>query len=211
MWLVELDALREERGRPLLATLADALRPRRTLLLLDNCEHLLDACARLVDPLLRACPHLTVLATSREALGVAGEGPYRVPSLGLPDPGRVPPAAALARYEAVRLFAERAAVARPGFAVTDRNAPAVAQVCARLDGIPLALELAAARMRVLPVGDLLDLLEDRFRLLTGGSRTALPRQQTLAATVDWSYALLTAPERAHFQRLAVGRAPAPLR
>jgi predicted ATPase len=219
VWLVELAALadpalvpqavavavgvREEPGRALVATLSDALRPKRLLLVLDNCEHLLEACARLADVLLRACPHLTILATSREALGLAGEAPYRVPSLSLPDASPGPPAGALSRSEAVRLFAERAAVVRPGFAVTEDNASAVAAVCARLDGIPLALELAAARVRVLPVEQLLGRLEDRFRLLTGGSRTALERHQTLRAAVDWSYGLLTEPERRLFDRLAV--------
>jgi predicted ATPase/class 3 adenylate cyclase len=219
VWLVELAALadpalvpqavaqavgvREEPGRPLLATLADALRPRRLLLLLDNCEHLLDACARLVDALLRACPRLAVLATSREALGIAGEAPHRVPSLALPDAEHPPPVAALVQYDAVRLFAERAAVVQPTFAVTPENAAAVVELCRRLDGIPLALELAAARVRVLPVAQVLARLEDRFRLLTGGSRTALERHQTLQAAVDWSYDLLTDPEKVLFARLGV--------
>jgi predicted ATPase/class 3 adenylate cyclase len=222
VWLVELAALadpglvpqavagalgvREEPGRPLPATLTDALRPKHLLVLLDNCEHLLDACARLADALLRACPHLTVLATSREALGIAGEVTWRVPSLAVPEgaAGRpAPDAAGLARSAAVRLFADRAAAVRPGFAVTAENAAPVAQVCVRLDGIPLAIELAAARVRVLPPGQLLARLEDRFRLLTGGSRTALERHQTLQAAVDWSYDLLTGPERALFARLSV--------
>jgi predicted ATPase/class 3 adenylate cyclase len=219
VWLTELGALadpelvpqaagaaagvREEPGRPLLATLTDALRPKRLLLVLDNCEHLLDACARLADALLRACPQVRILATSREPLGMAGEAPYRVPSLALPEPGSRPSVEALTHYEAVRLFVERATVVQPTFALTGRNAPAVAQVCARLDGIPLALELAAARVRVLPVAQLLGRLEDRFRLLTGGSRTALERHQTLQAAVDWSYELLSDPERRVFARLSV--------
>jgi non-specific serine/threonine protein kinase len=222
VWLAELAALadpalvpqavatavgvREEPGRPPAATLADALRPRRLLLVLDNCEHLLEACARLADALLRACPAVRILATSREPLGIAGEVPWPVPSLrlaDLADGAPAPPAAALARSEAVRLFAARAAAARPGFAVTDHNAVAVARLCARLDGIPLALELAAARVRALSVDQLLARLEDRFRLLTGGSRTALERHQTLQEAVDWSHALLTAPERVLFRRLAV--------
>jgi non-specific serine/threonine protein kinase len=219
VWLVELAALAEPGlvpqavaqavgvpeapGRPLLATLADALRPRRALLLLDNCEHVLDAGARVVDALLRACPALTVLATSRAALGIVGEVAWRVPSLGLPEAHARPSVKALARCEAVRLFVDRAQAAEPTFALTPRNAPAVAQVCARLDGIPLALELAAARVRVLPPEQLLERLEDRFGLLTGGSRTALPRHRTLRAAVDWSYDLLTAGERALFERLSV--------
>ena len=161
------------------------------------------ACARLADALLRACPHLTILATSREALGIAGETAWRVPALALPDAADPPPVGALARSEAVRLFTERAAAAQPDFAVTAANAPAVAELCRRLDGIPLALELAAAWVRVLPVEQLLGRLEDRFRLLTGGSRTAPARHQTLRAAVDWSYALLTAAERALFARLSV--------
>jgi predicted ATPase/class 3 adenylate cyclase len=188
-------------GRSALATLGDAWRAGRVLLVLDNCEHVLGACAALADALLRACPRLTVLATSREALGIGGETSWRVPSLTLPAAGWAP--AALTQYEAVRLFIERAKAALPSFTVTDRNAPAVAQVCTRLDGIPLALELAAARVRTLTPDQLLARLEDRFRLLTGGSRTALERHQTLQAAVDWSYSLLSALERRLFARLAV--------
>jgi predicted ATPase/class 3 adenylate cyclase len=192
-----------EPGRSAVATLCDAWRARRVLLILDNCEHVLAACAELADALLRACPRLTVLATSRESLGIGGETSWRVPSLTLPAAGGVPTVAALTQYEAVRLFIERAKAALPSFTVTDRNAPAVAQVCARLDGIPLALELAAARIRTLTPEQLLARLEDRFRLLTGGSRTALERHQTLQALVEWSHDLLAASERALFARLAV--------
>ena len=195
--------LRETPGRPLLATLTDALRPKRLLLVLDNCEHLLDAAAALADALLRACPSVGVLATSREPLGVPGEAPYRVPSLAVPDPDRPLPAARLAQVEAVRLFAARAAVVRPGFGVTERNAGAVAAVCRRLDGLPLALELAAAQARALSVAQLTARLDDRFRLLTGGPRVALARHQTLRAAIDWSYDLLTARERTLFARLSV--------
>jgi non-specific serine/threonine protein kinase len=174
------------------------------LLVLDNCEHLIEACAELADDLLHACPGLKILASSREALGVAGETAYRVPSLTLPDPR---PAAAtpamLARCEAARLFVERAHAAQPRFALTDSNAPAVAALCRRLDGIPLALELAAARVRVLPVEQILARLDDRFRLLVGGSRTALPRQQTLRALIDWSYDLLPEDERRLLRQLSV--------
>ena len=179
--------------------------------MLDNCEHLVDACARLADALLRACPHLTLLATSREALGLAGETVWPVPALPVPAagaaggarPDAAPAPGDLARYAAVRLFCERAAAVRPGFALDAESAPAVAQVCVRLDGLPLALELAAARVRVLSVEQIAARLDDRFRLLTGGSRTAPDRQQTLRATVDWSHALLAAPERVLFHRLAV--------
>ena len=195
--------VREDPGRPLLGTLAAALAPRRLLLVLDNCEHLVEGCARLADALLRACPRLRVLATSREALGVAGETAWRVPPLAVPGARRPPPLERLTQYEAVRLFIDRALAVQPAFRVTDASAPALAQLCHRLDGLPLALELAAARVRVLPVEQLLARLEDRFRLLTGGSRTAPARHQTLRAAVDWSYDLLDAPERALFARLSV--------
>ena len=193
--------VRDEPGDAVAAVLA-AVRHRRLLLVLDNCEHLLDACARLADALLRDARGVRVLATSRAPLGVAGETVWRVAPLVPPAAGESRPVA-LAGNEAVRLFVERARAARPGFALRPENARAVADVCRRLDGIPLALELAAARLRVLPVGDLLARLDDRFGVLVGGSRTALPRHQTLAATVDWSYGLLTESERVAFRRLAV--------
>jgi predicted ATPase len=195
--------VREEAGQPLPATLVAALRARRLLLVLDNCEHLLDGCAALVEALLRGCPQVVVLATSREALGIAGERVWRVPSLALPDGEHLSSPEALAQVEAVRLFVERALAVQPHFALTVQNAPLVAQVCRRLDGIPLALELAAARLRGLSIEHLADRLDQRFRLLTGGSRTALPRQQTLQATVDWSYGLLSAGEQTLFNRLSV--------
>jgi non-specific serine/threonine protein kinase len=219
VWLVELAALadaalapqaaaqalgvREQPGRPVLATLTAALKPRRLLLLLDNCEHLIDGCATLVDALLRGCPGLRVLAVSREPLSLAGEVAWPTPPLALPNLDSLPNADELACNDAVRLFVERAAAARPSFALTPQNAAAVARLCARLDGIPLALELAAARLRGLTVEQLATRLDDRFRLLTAGSRAAPPRQQTLRATVDWSYYLLTEPERALLRRLAV--------
>ncbi|HEY7068290.1 MAG TPA: LuxR C-terminal-related transcriptional regulator, partial [Chloroflexota bacterium] len=222
VWLVELAPLadpalvpqavaavlgvHEHPGRPLAASLAEALRAQQVLLVLDNCEHLVAPCATLADRLLRACPHLEILATSREALGVAGETTWWVPSLAVPDdisPAGPVAVAALGEYEAVRLFVERARAALPSFTVTESNAAAVGQVCRRLDGIPLALELSAARVRALPVEQLAQRLDDRFRLLTAGSRAALPRQQTLRAAVDWSYALLSEPERVLLRRLAV--------
>jgi predicted ATPase/class 3 adenylate cyclase len=219
VWLVELAPLtdpdlvphavtaalgvREEPGRPLLISLVEHLRPKHLLLVLDNCEHLIAACAQLADTLLRACSRLTILASSREALGIAGETPFRVPSLGLPTGEQKMSVETLAACEAVRLFAERATTAQPAFALTGRNAGAVAQVCRRLDGIPLALELAAARVRALTVEQVAQRLDDRFRLLTGGSRTALPRQQTLRALIDWSYDLLPEVERMLLRRLAV--------
>jgi predicted ATPase/class 3 adenylate cyclase len=219
VWLVELAPLadptlvpqtvasalgvREEPRRPLTATLTDHLRPKSLLLVLDNCEHLLTASAQLADALLRACPKLRILASSREGLGVLGEQTYRVPSLSLPDHKHLPPLETLQEFEAVQLFADRARLSQATFALTPANARAVAQVCERLDGIPLALELAAARVKALPVEQIVQRLEDRFRLLTGGSRTALPRQQTLRAAMDWSYDLLTEEERALLRRLSV--------
>ena len=199
------DALgvREEAGKPSMRTLVDWLRPRRLLLILDNCEHLIIACATLAADLLKECPEVYLLASSREPLGVAGEQIYRVPSLSLPDPKKNVTAAALSQYEAVFLFIERARAVRPDFAVTDANAPAVAQVCFRLDGIPLAIELAAVRVRSLSVEDINARLDNRFRLLTGGARDILPRQQTLRALIDWSYDLLTEQEKTLLRRLSV--------
>jgi predicted ATPase len=186
----------EEKGRPLLDTLADALRPRTMVLALDNCEHLLEACARLCQRLLAAAPDLRLLATSREPLRVAGETVWQVPP-------RAVTSADGSRSEAVRLFAERAAAIAPGFALTPANATAAAAICRSLDGIPLAIELAAVRVRMLKVKEIAARLSDRFGLLRGGSRTALPRHQTLEGLIDWSYALLSGPERALLQRLAV--------
>jgi predicted ATPase/class 3 adenylate cyclase/DNA-binding CsgD family transcriptional regulator len=182
--------LPDQPGRSTMDTLLRFVRDRRMLVVLDNCEHLLDACAELVVALLGAAPGLTVLATSREPIGVAGEVSWRVPSLSLAD-------------EAIELFIDRARRARPDFVVDDDNASAVGEICRRLDGMPLAIELAAARVRALSVGEILEGLHDRFRLLTGGARTAVRRQQTLRASVDWSHALLTQPERVLFRRLAV--------
>jgi predicted ATPase len=183
--------------------LCDYLREKEALLVLDNCEHLVDACARMVDRLLHAAPKLRILASSREALGIAGEVSYRVPSLGLPDIKQLPSLASLSQYEAVKLFIDRARAAQPSFNVTNENAPAVAQICHRLDGIPLALELAAAKVRALSVEQISKRLDDRFRLLTGGSRTALERHQTLRATLDWSYNLLPEKEQVLFRRLSI--------
>jgi predicted ATPase/DNA-binding CsgD family transcriptional regulator len=185
------------------AVLAAAIGARAPLLLLlDNCEHLARRCAELAERLLLTCPRLRILATSREPLAVPGEVTWRVPSLSFPaDPAHVGPDE-LGGFEAVQLFAHRARRARPGFALTGANAGAVAEICGRLDGIPLAVELAAARTRVLPTAQIAAGLRDRFQLLTGGARTALPRQQTLEASVAWSYELLSGPERALLRRLA---------
>ena len=196
--------LGEEPDRRLLDTLTDALRPKALLLVLDNCEHLVDACARLAESLLRACPKLRILATSREALDIPGESALPLASLGLPPGPPLPPLRELLDgSSSVRLFVERATAALPSFQFNDGNAGAVTQVCARLDGIPLALELAAARVKVLSPEQIAGRLDDRFRLLTGGSRTALPRQQTLRALIDWSYDLLPESEKTLFRRLAV--------
>ncbi len=195
--------LRDDGYRPTLAVLTEYLGSKTLLLVLDNCEHVIAACAQLSEVLLSACPHLRLLASSREALGIAGEAAYRVPSLAVPDTDHLPALEMLAGLDAVRLFLERAAAARPGFALTAQNAPAIVQICRRLDGIPLAIELAAARVKVLSVEQIGARLDNRFQLLTGGSRTALPRQQTLRAMIDWSYSLLSEDERSLFRRLAV--------
>ena len=182
--------LPDQPGRSTMDTLLRFVGERRMLLVLDNCEHLLDACAALVVALLGGCPAVTLVATSREPIGVAGEVSWRVPSLSLAD-------------EAIELFTDRARQVRPDFRLTDENAATAAEICRRLDGVPLAIELAAARVRVLSLTEIRDSLHDRFRLLTGGARTAVRRQQTLRASVDWSHALLTEPERILFRRLAV--------
>ena len=195
--------VKEEPGSSLTDTIAEHLDTKHALLVLDNAEHLLDACAELADAVLQRCRHVAMVVTSREGLGVAGELTYRVPSLSLPDPKRDVDPRSLEPYEAVRLFVERSRSHLPQFALTQRNAASVASVCCRLDGIPLAIELAAARLRSLTVEDLDSRLDQRFRILTGGSRTALPRQQTLRALIDWSHDLLSATEQALFRRLSV--------
>ena len=181
--------LPDQPGRSTMDILTRFLADRQMLVVLDNCEHLLDASAALTDTMLGAAAGVTLLATSREPIGVAGEVSWRVPSLSLAD-------------EAIELFTDRARRARPEFVVTDDNAAVVAEICARLDGLPLAIELAAARVRALSLAEILESLHDRFRLLTGGARTAVRRQQTLRASVDWSHALLTEPERVLFRGLA---------
>ena len=219
VWLVELAPLADERmlaqalasvlgvkeeaGRPVAEALLQFVRDRQLLLVLDNCEHLALACARLAGELLRAGAKVRILATSREPLKVAGEALYQVSSLSVPDRRQRLAVSALVQYEAVRLFVDRAVAAQRGFELTAQNADAVAAICHRLDGIPLAIELAAARVRALAVGQIDARLSDRFRLLTGGDRTALPRQQTLRACIDWSYELLTEAEKRLLQRLSV--------
>jgi predicted ATPase/class 3 adenylate cyclase len=194
--------LREQLGMPLNELLIDYLREKDMLLVMDNCEHLIDACAQLSDQWLRSCTHLKMIISSREALGIAGETVYRVPPLSLPGAGYGTRTAVL-QCESAQLFIERASAAKPKFAVTDQNAESVAQICRRLDGIPLALELAAARITAFSPEQIAAHLDDRFRLLTGGSRTALPRQQTLRALIDWSYDLLSLEERCLLRRLSV--------
>jgi predicted ATPase len=223
VWLIELAALADPTlvphsvalalgiasasARPLDTVLADYLCDKQLLLILDNCEHLLDACATLAEFLLREAPHLRILVTSRESLGILSATTWQVPGLRLPDPSLAsdtPPAfERLRESEAVQLFTERAATVQPDFALTPHNALAVAQVCHRLDGMPLAIELAAMRMRVMSVQELAALLDDRFSVLTSGNRTAQPRHQTLRALIDWSYELLAGEEQALLRRLSV--------
>ena len=195
--------VRDEPDRPLPDTLAEALRSRELLLVLDTCEHLVDACAPLVQHLLASCRGVRVIATSREPLRVRGETVWRVPPLELPAALEAMPPGQVLGNEAVRLFADRAMAVRPGFALTRENAPAVARLCRTLDGIPLAIELAAARIRALSVEQVASRLSDRFQLLASGDRTAPMRQQTLRAAVDWSYELLTEPEQVLLSRLSV--------
>jgi len=194
--------VREAPGRPMLDTLIDAVDNRDLLMILDNAEHVLDAVAKLADALIRSCPRARVLVTSREPLGTSGEHVFRLPGLAVPPADLAAPSR-LAAYESVQLFAEHAALRQRGFVVDAANATAVAAICVRLDGIPLALELAAARLGPLSAAEINDRLDQRFRLLTTGNRTALPRHQTLRALIDWSYDLLSAQERIVFDRLSV--------
>jgi non-specific serine/threonine protein kinase len=218
VWLVELASLLDpalvvtavattlgisEQTGPLEHTLVEQLRRQQLLLLLDNCEHVLVACAQLSQALLQHCPGVHLLASSREALNIQGELTYRVPSLSVPDKGTLPSVDRVAQCDAVRLFTERARLCDPTFVVTAQNAVFVARICRHLGGIPLALELAAARLQALSVDTLAERVEHRLGLLTGGSRIALPRHQTLHATIDWSYGLLAEEERALFRRLSV--------
>lgn len=190
-------------GEPPTAAVVRAVGAVPTLLVLDNCEHLVSDCAAIVETLLRSCRGVRILATSREPLGFAGEVTFRVPSLEAPEREAATTLDVIGSSEAVELFLDRSRRARARFTIDQSNADTVAEICRRLDGIPLAIELAAARMRVLSPQQILDGLQDRFRLLTGGARTAVPRHQTLQASVDWSYALLLDPERVLLQRLSV--------
>lgn len=183
--------------------LASALHTKQLLLIIDNCEHVIAEVARVAEALIQACAHLSIVASSRERLAIAGESVIRVPSLPTPQASAGLTAMAACEYPAVRLFVERASALGLGFALTDANAATIGSICTRLDGIPLAIELAVPRLRVLSVEQLARGLEERFRLLTGGNRTALPRQQTLHALIDWSYALLNDAEKLLLARLAV--------
>ncbi len=218
-WLVELAPLADPTS--LVRTIADLfevpdepcctptellvayLEPRRLLLILDNCEHLISAVAELTEHLLTACPHLRVLATSREALRITGEVNWRVPPMTTPDPANPPPLAEMVNYEAIQLFVEHAQSAQPGFELTEEIAPVVAQICHRLDGIPLAIEMAAAQVAVMTPQEIVARLDDRFTLLSSVRRTTLQRQSTLRAALDWSYNLLSEPERLLLARVAV--------
>ena len=193
--------VRREPARSVLDTLVEAVGGRSLLVLLDNCEHVIGACAKLADALLGGCPNLALLATSREPLGIGGEQVYRVPSMGVPADGD--DAGAIRACEAVRLLADRAAAQGVPLGGDEETAEVAGRICRRLDGIPLALELAAARLRVMPATELEARLDERFALLTGGSRAGLPRQQTLWAMVEWSWELLTSAERTVLVRLSV--------
>jgi predicted ATPase/DNA-binding SARP family transcriptional activator/DNA-binding CsgD family transcriptional regulator len=219
VWLVELAPLSEEDlvpqavaatlevseqpGRQITETVVSTIGQKKLLLVLDNCEHLVDATARLADTLLNSCPDLRILATSREPLAVTGEIDWRVLPLSMPGDERSPFAEDLTRYESVRLFQERARLRLPAFEITQHNARSVAEVCRRLDGIPLAIELATARMGALAVEQVAERLEDSLGLLSGGARTASPRQRTMRATIGWSHELLSEPEKRLFERLSV--------
>jgi predicted ATPase/DNA-binding CsgD family transcriptional regulator len=219
LWLVELAPMGDpalipgviasifgvhaDQNRSLRKALLDYLLEKQLLLILDNCEHLIDACAEIADTILRACPRVCLLASSREALGIEGEVPFLVPSMSFPELGKQLAIESLESYEAIQLFQARARLVLPGFTITTANASSLAQLCHRLDGIPLALELAAARLQVLSLEQIVARLDDSFRLLTGGNRRALPRHQTLHALIGWSYELLNITERTLFRRLSV--------
>jgi predicted ATPase/DNA-binding SARP family transcriptional activator len=195
--------VREVSNQPMMETLKTHLKSKGLLLVLDNCEHLIEACAQTVEGLLAACPKLKILATSRERLDLFNETTWNVPSLPLPEMQQALSLKQLKEFASIQLFVERARNVKSDFVLTEQNASSIAQICNRLDGIPLAIELASARIKLLSVDEIASRLSDRFSLLTSGTRTALPRQQTLRAAIDWSHDLLTEPERILFRRLAV--------
>lgn len=201
--LAAVCGIKEEPRRPVLEVLADGLASRRSLIVLDGCEHLVDSCAELTSRLLRSCPKLSILATSREPLGVTGEVIWRTPSLTIPRPEDTGHPELLMESEAIRLFVDRARLSRPDFQLQAAGAAALAQICTRLEGMPLAIELAAGLAGVMTLEEILGRLRHRFKLLTGGSRSSLPRHQTLRQAVDWSYGLLSPTEQALFARLGV--------
>jgi len=219
VWIVELSSIfeseqviravaavldiREKTNQPLMDSIVDFLKPREMLVVMDNCEHLISTCADFVEALLMVCPNLKIMVTSREALGLPGEISFHVPSLRLPDIEKLPKMEEVWNVESMQLFLDRAVSVKPDFTPGDNETKAVAQICSRLDGIPLAIELAAARVRALPVEEIAGRLSDRFRLLTGGIRSAMPRQQTLQALIDWSYDLLTVQEKVLLRRVSV--------
>lgn len=218
-WLVELAPVRDAKlvpkalaaalsvqevpGEGLTDTVVARIGGRRVLVVLDNCEHLVSACAEVVDRLLRGCPELRVLATSREPLSISGERVWQVPPLSVPGPDVLPVAERLMGFDAVSLFVERASAVQPAFVLHADAAPHVAEICRRLDGIPLAIELAAARVANLTPAEIARRLDDRFALLVRGSRNHVSRHHTLQAAVDWSHELLSSPERALLRRLSV--------
>ena len=219
VWMVELAPLsdpdlvtqaiasvlgvKEDAGRPVLEALQKFVQDRQLLIVLDNCEHVVHACAEVAKRLLQSGPRIKIMASSRDALQIGGETAFQIAPLAAPDTNAANSAESLQRIDAVRLFVDRSTAAQPAFRLTDKNAAAVADICRRLDGIPLALELAAARLRAMSVEAIATRLDDRFKLLVSGDRTALPRQRTLRALIDWSYDLLDPPERALFQALSV--------
>jgi predicted ATPase/DNA-binding XRE family transcriptional regulator len=195
--------LSEQMGRSPLRILTDFFQRKRALLILDNCEHLIAACAQLCNDLLTHCPNLQILATSREPLNITGETVWQVPTLSVPKPEKLSLTNLLLSFESIRLFVERAMAVKSNFALTDQNATAIAQICQHLDGIPLAIELAAARMRIMTAEEIAAHLDDRFDLLSHGTRVPIPHHQTLRAAIDWSYSLLSEDERVLFRRLSV--------
>ncbi|MBS1517821.1 MAG: tetratricopeptide repeat protein [Bacteroidetes bacterium] len=201
--LINIFGLKEEPNKTPEETLTGYLKDKEILVILDNCEHLVTACAELAERLLISCPELKIIATSREALNCAGEQIYKIPPLTQPDPSDRESSEQLSKYESVRLFIERALAVNPDFQADKKNSASLAEICSSLDGIPLAIELAAARTKVLTVEQIRDRLDDRFNLLSDGKRTSLPRQQTLKALIDWSYDLLTEKEKLLWKRLSV--------
>jgi len=201
--VADIFGIQESPRKPILETLIAALRSKDALLILDNCEHVIETASQTAAAILRGAPKIKIIATSREALKIAGEVVYRMPSLTVPERGIPVSAAAAVSYEAIALFADRARAANGTFVLTDADAPIVADICRRLDGIPLAIELAAVRINMLSPRQLVQKLDERFRLLTGGDRTAMPRQQTMRALIDWSYDLLDERERAVFRALSI--------